>query len=274
MLTIQVGLVDTTKKLDPSLVQAAAAALNLQVTTDLPQFWNIQATVLYLSDPKKIPSGVWPVQLVKSLPPGEGGFHMTKHNQPYAKVIASPKDATWTIDASHEIIEMLVDPSGNRLQTSRAIEIEGDGVKDGTGEFEYLVEACDPCEANDFAYSRQGIELSDFITPHYYDPVVTPGTRYSFKGSITAPRQLLKGGYISFVNGDQLQQILWVDPSQPPQLNNLGPAQGLSLRVMIDNKTDRLFLKYRRKNTELLEFAAKHRSALGKIAALRAKVYK
>src|SRR3984957_13440075 len=89
-------LVDTTGKVNPELVQAAASALNLQVMRDLPQFWNVQASVHYLPHASKIPANVWPVQLVKSLPPGEGGFHLDKHNQPYAKVIAAPDDDTWT----------------------------------------------------------------------------------------------------------------------------------------------------------------------------------
>jgi hypothetical protein len=275
MSLIQIGIVDTTGKLDMHLVAETAAAINVQVTRDLPQFWTIQATVRVLTNPKQIPSGVWPVQLVKSLPPDEGGFHMTKHNQPYAKVIATPQDNSWTVDASHEIIEMLVDPYGNRLQSSKSIKIVGNSVEDGDGEFEYLVEACDPCEDNDFGYSIQGIVVSDFITPHYYDPVATPATRYSFNGSLTAPRQLLKGGYISFVNGEQMQQILWVDPSKPPQLVNLGPAEGSSsLRVLVDNHTDALVRKLRSTNPELMSKAETHRTALHKLAAIRAKHYR
>src|SRR5271168_5570899 len=142
MPVIEVGLIDTTGKLDAALVQSVAAALNLQVIRDLPQFWNVQATVTYLPDASKVPPGVWPVQLVHSLPPGEGGVHMDRHNQPYAKVIANPGSDEWTIDASHETIEMLVDPYGNRLQSSNAIAISGNGVKDTTGQFGYLVEAC------------------------------------------------------------------------------------------------------------------------------------
>src|SRR5215469_9720496 len=182
MSIIQVGLVDKTRKLNSDLVHAAAVALNLQVTRDLPQFWPVKATVIYLPNPKKIPVGVWPVQLVKSLPPGEGGFHTNKHKQPYSKVIASPTDNTWTIDASHEILEMLIDPWGNRMQSSVAIDIVGGKIEDGTGQYGYLVEACDPCEDNSYAYTINGIAVSDFITPHFYDPVSTSGTRYSFGG--------------------------------------------------------------------------------------------
>ena len=168
----------------------------------------------YLPNPKKIPAGVWPVQLVKSLPPGEGGFHSDKHKQPYSKVIASKTDPTWTIDASHEILEMLVDPYGNRMQSSVAIEIVKGKIQDGTGQFGYLVEACDPCEDNSYAYTINGVAVSDFITPHYYDPLVTPGTRYSFTGAIKGPRQILPGGYISWVNTekDEWQQLMYVDP--------------------------------------------------------------
>jgi hypothetical protein len=275
MSVIQVGLVDTTGKIDAALVQAAAAALNVQVTRDLPQFWPIQATVRYLPHAAKVPVGVWPVQLVAKLPPGEGGFHMDKHNQPYSKVIASPSSEEWTIDASHETIEMLVDPYGNKLQSSQSIEIVSGKIQDGTGEFEYLVEACDPCEADQYAYPIQGIAVSDFITPRFYDPVVTPGTRYSFTGAIKAPRQILPGGYISFVNteADEVQQILWVDPNSPPQLNNLGPAQGGNLRLWVDGHTHGPTHKHRRTNSELMAHCKKHRESLERFAVARGKFY-
>ncbi|HTR10667.1 MAG TPA: hypothetical protein VMJ11_29230 [Paraburkholderia sp.] len=45
MTVIQVGLVDKTRTVDSAFMEAAAAAFNLQVMRDVPQFWNIQATV-------------------------------------------------------------------------------------------------------------------------------------------------------------------------------------------------------------------------------------
>jgi hypothetical protein len=283
MSVIQVGLVDTTNSISADLMQSATAALNVQVTRDLPQFWNVKATVRLLPHAGKVPSGVWPVQLVKSLPPGEGGFHMDKHNQPYAKVIASPHDDSWTIDASHEIIEMLIDPSGNRMQSSKAIKIVGDKVQDGTGQFNYLVEACDPCEANGYGYAIQGIVVSDFITPHFYDPIKTPGTRYSFTGALTAPRQLLPGGYISYIDeeADEWMQILWVDPNQPPTYNKLGPASGSekSLRQWVDavmmhgegHAAQHRAIHDRK--AELVTHEREHRATLEKIATARARLY-
>lgn len=278
MLMVKVGLVDMTGKVDPHTMTAAAAALNIQVTRDLPQFWPISATVSYLSDPNSIAQGVWPVQLVDQLPPGEGGFHQTQHGQPFAKVVLTPNSNEWTVDASHETIEMLVDPSGNRLQTSMAIAITGKGVHDTTGHFEYLVEACDPCEADPFTYMIDGVSVSDFITPHFYDPAETPGTRYSFTGAIKAPRQILKGGYISFVNPQsaEVQQILWVDPSEPPQLKNLGPVPpGLSLRVFVENETRQMALQKRIALSADVAAARKEdREKLRAAAEVRAKHYR
>jgi hypothetical protein len=273
MSVIQVGLVDKTRKLDPQLVQAAAAALNIQVIRDLPQYWNIQATVLHLPDPTHIPLGVWPVFLVAKLPPGEGGVHLDKKNQPYSLVIATPDSADWTIDASHETVEMLVDPAGNRLQLSRAIEIAGQDVQDGTGEFEYLVEACDPCEGNQYAYTIQGVAVSDFITPRFYDPVVTSGTRYSFAGNIQRPRQILPGGYISFIDqqADEVEQILFLGPR--PVLRKLGSAGGASLRAFVDGKTHANVRESRKNNHRLSEWSQTQRNWIHAAAAHKAESY-
>jgi hypothetical protein len=273
MSVIQVGLVDKTGQLDPQLVQATAAALNVQAIRDLPQYWNITATVQYLPDPKQIPVGVWPVFLVDKLPPGEGGVHLDKKNQPYSLVIATAGSADWTIDASHETVEMLVDPAGNRLQASRGIAIVGNDVQDATGEFEYLVEACDPCEGNQYAYTIQGIAVSDFITPRFYDPVTTAGTRYSFAGHIERPRQILPGGYISFIDQqtDEWQQILFLGSKLV--LRTLGPAKGASLRSFVDGKTHAHVRESRKDNTELFKWSKLQREYIHAASARKAKSY-
>ncbi len=281
MTVIQIGLVDTTQQISTDLVHAAAIALNLQVTRDLPQFWPVTATVMYLPSAAKVPPGVWPVQLVKTLPPDEGGFHSDKHKQPYSKVIASPKDTTWTIDASHEILEMLVDPYGNRMQSSVAIEVVKGKIRDGTGQFEYLVEACDPCEDNSYAYTINGVAVSDFITPHFYDPGVTPGTRYSFTGALKGPRQILPGGYISWVDTmkDEWQQLMWVDKSKSPYIQNIGQADSSkSLREWMDGlesarKINQASRKVRRQNKALMDYSARRVAALDRTATAKAKLY-
>src|SRR5262249_31181180 len=103
----------------------------------------------------------------------------------------------------------------------------------------YLVEGCDPCEGDQYAYSIQGIAVSDFITPHFYDTAAIPGTPYSYTGAVERPREMLPGGYISYIDtvADEWKQILWVDPNGAPTYRDLGPAptQG-NLRVWIDSR--------------------------------------
>jgi hypothetical protein len=177
---------------------------------------------------------------------------------------------------------MLVDPYGNRMQSSVAIEIVDGKIKDGTGQFGYLVEACDPCEANNYAYTINGIAVSDFITPHFYDPIMTVGTRYSFTGGITGPRQILPGGYISWVNTelDEWQQLMYVDPTQPPFIQNIGQANsGKSLREWIDSlsPTMKVTKDSRKVDTPeaeaLFKYSAARIIAMDRHSIARAKLY-
>jgi hypothetical protein len=124
-----------------------------------------------------------------------------------------------------------------------------------------------------YAYSIQGIAVSDFITPHFYDPVVTSGTRYSFGGHIKKPRQLLPGGYISFVDPqkDEVEQILWLGDA--PELRDLGSASGQSLRVFVDGKTREKVRNSRSPNQALTQANRQHREILSAVAAKRGKAY-
>lgn len=280
MTIMQVALTDTTGQLDTKLVAAAAHAFNIQVMRDLPQVWDITATVMFLPDANHVPSGVWPVFLVdpSQMPEGAGGFHRGTANQPQALVGATPENEGWTMAASHETIEMLVDPGGNRLQSSRSIAVEDGEIVDGTSEFQYLVEACDPCEAEDFGYLIQGVPVTDFLTPHFYDPVAVAGTRYSFTGALTKPRDVQPGGYVSWVNpeNDRVEQLRRIDPGAPPQIIDLGSADGItSLREWVDGQMGRQGLRTTAelstapRNKELFDLGRERRVALKGIAERR-----
>jgi hypothetical protein len=94
---------------------------------------------------------------------------------------------------------MVVDPSGSRLVAGPELIVQGEQIVENTNKrVEYLIEACDPCEAPDYAYLIEDVAVSDFLTPHFHDPVAAPGNRYSFTGALTKPREILKSGYISW----------------------------------------------------------------------------
>jgi PLD-like domain len=216
-----------------------AAALNVQATRDLQNIWNVSATVTALADPESIEPGVLPIFIVDDVgQDGATGLHLTDHKQPYALVDAGP---TWSLTASHECLEMLVDPSGNRLVPSSGITVADGKVQDLTTEkFEYLVEVADPSEDPANAYMIDEVLVSDFYTPHFFDPVVSPGVRYSFTGRITRPREILPGGYISWVNPalGTMQQLRWFGTPEIIDLPGRPAQSGRgTLRGFVDEET-------------------------------------
>jgi hypothetical protein len=241
MRPVEIGLVDTTGTVDIKIMAATVAALNVQITQHLPQFWPTvpAAVVRLLTEPNPIPQGVWPLRLVNKLKYNEGGFHYTDHNQPGAKVVVTPNSNDWTIDASHEVLEMLVDPGGNRLQMGKAIKLAGTDISDAEGDVEYLLEISDPCEGPRYAYEIHGVAVSDFITPDFYEDRPLPNARYSFTGSIKAPRQVLHGGYITWVRpkSSMIEQLLWLATDTNPKIRKIGKASDSSLREFVDSET-------------------------------------
>jgi hypothetical protein len=208
----QVALVSESTQISKSDVSKVSAALQKQVTRDLVPIWDVSATVDAFEKLEDVPIGYWPL-IVKddiNVRGAAGGIHEDKDGQPFALITASSDLNTWSLTASHEAFEMLVDPSGNKVNAC-------DSPKKGQGRVSFLVEVCDPSEAADFGYSVNGIFVSDFYTPNYFDPVAAPGVRYSFTGAITEPRQVLRGGYLSWKDpvSDHWWQEIWFDGDQP-----------------------------------------------------------
>jgi len=233
----QVALVSESNRVTASDLSRVSAALQKQATRDLVQFWDVKATVDAFPRLEDVPIGYWPIIIMDDIQePGAAGVHEDDANgQPFALVTASDRLDVWSLTTSHEMIEMLVDPSGNRL-------VAGDSPKEDQGRVQFLVEACDPSEDAQFAYTVNGILVSDFYSPHFFDPVATPSVHYSFTGAIQEPRQVLPGGYLSWVEpaSNSWWQETWFGGNQPT-FRNLGPlsAKADSFRSQIDRLTSK-----------------------------------
>jgi hypothetical protein len=185
----QVALVAQTNKIAFNELTTVAAAIQKQVTRDVGPIWSIDASVDAFATLDEVPLGYWHVIIDDTIPFDAQGIHLNDDNgQPYALIAYSDE---WSLTTSHESIEMLVDPSGNRT-------VAANSPKQGQGRVLILVETCDPSEAAKFGYTVNGVLVSDFYTQHFFDPVQSDGVRYSFTGSITKPVQVLDGGYISW----------------------------------------------------------------------------
>lgn len=230
MLIHHIGLVSQTSEVSLAALLSAAAALQKQVTRDFGPIWSVQATVSAFATLSDVPVGYWPVLIRDDIGfPGAAGIHLDSNGQPYALVQASD---SWQLTVSHEVLEMLADPFGNRL-------VAGTSPKRGQGRVEFLVEVCDPSEAPEFGYTVNGVLVSDFYTPSYFSPVGNPGTRYSFTGAITKPRTILRGGYLSWHDpvSNHWWQGTWFSGSKVAY-RDIGVLTGSgSLRSQIDALT-------------------------------------
>jgi hypothetical protein len=95
-----------------------------------------------------------------------------------------------------------------------------------------------------------GVLVSDFYTPDYFDPVAVSSVRYSFTGAIKAPRTILDDGYISWhdlATGHWMQLRMFADElsNKKPHVVDLNTQTtfakllqaGVSLRSAVDRVT-------------------------------------
>ena len=226
-----IALVSETDNVSVSDVCIASAALQKQVMRDFAPVWEQNGTVDPFVKLEDVPLGYWPIMIRDDIGfAGAAGIHLDEDGQPFGLVQFSK---SWQLTASHEILEMLGDPFGNRV-------IAGQSIKPGQNRVDYLVEVCDPSEAAQFGYNVNNIRVSDFYTPHFFDPVKASGVRYSFTSAITKPRDVLKGGYLSWhdpVSNHWWQQVFF---GAKKQFRDLGIITGsaVNIRSEIDRRTE------------------------------------
>ena len=272
-LTANVALVSDTPVVDFSQVSIAAAALNKQVARDFGPIWVVDATVSAFDKLESVPVDYWPVIIRDDInQPGAAGFHTDDNGQPFSLVQA---DDSWPLTSSHEVLEMLADPFGNRTIAGGPPPNSPDPVS-GFDRVIYLVEVCDPCEIDQLAYTSNGVTVSDFITPHYYDPNGTSGAQYDFQGNIESPHTVLDGGYVSFgnpVDNHWYQIVVMGGQTQLRDLGILQSATGRSLREQVDLAVRRARQKerYRIKPAITKAAAAAVGSSLAHTSNARAK---
>ena len=117
---------------------------------------------------------------------GTEGIHdLTPDGFPLARVFVKTTLANGdlvSVSASHELVEMLVDPAVNLMTTgpdAKAI---------------YSYESADPVE--EVTFNVNGIPMSDFVYPAYFEAFHKPGSvRFDYANQVRKPFQLLSGGY-------------------------------------------------------------------------------
>lgn len=168
-------------------VDQVSQALQIQLDRDFTPIWGVQAQVQTLDQGESGPVRAWPITILDQ-PRAGLGVHLDDNGKPFAEIQGGND---WSITASHELLEMLVDPLGHKLIDDPDIDPASDGHQ-----VQYLVEVGDPCEI--FAYQINGISVSDFITQEFYDTNAPVGAQFDFLGRLNQAFDVPQGCYISW----------------------------------------------------------------------------
>jgi len=193
MAAIQIAVTNSSTVLTDAQVSAAVPALQTQVHRDFYPVWGVDADLTFVPGGQTPAPGSWWLTVFdNSDQAGALGYHdLTPDGLPLGKIFAGTDrqyGETWTVTASHELLEMLGDPDVN---LSALVQSSNDAGR------LYAYEVCDACEADAVAYAIDGVLLSDFVYPAWFESFrAANSTQFDFQKKITAPFQLLAGGYI------------------------------------------------------------------------------
>jgi hypothetical protein len=195
--TIQISIINESTVLPDAEVLPVVAALQKQVTNDFRPVWGTDAELTLVSRGAQPPNGSWWLVLLDDSDQANAlGYHdLTSDGLPIGKVFAGSDlkaGTSWTVTASHELLEMLGDPNINLtvfVQNSN------------TAGTLFAYEVCDACEDDTLGYSIDNVLLSDFIYPAWFESFRAEGsTQFDRMNKIQTPFQLLAGGYIGTFN--------------------------------------------------------------------------
>lgn len=171
------------------------AALQTFLDAHFVPVWGTPATLVKATRPL---AGAWSMVFLDNADAANAlGYHdLTKDGLPLSKVFVKTTLAVRqkvSVTACHELAEMMVDP---------AINLWAEGP-DATL---YAYEMCDAVEEDEFAVD--GIPLSDFVYPSYFEPFRRPGsTQFDHLNLLTRPFELRRGGYTLVQKGGKVTQL-------------------------------------------------------------------
>ena len=198
MANIKISFINSSTVRNDADVKSLTAVLQDQVRNDFAPAWGVDADLTFVAKGHKPdPASWWLVVLDNADQAGALGYHdLTDTGLPMGKVFAATDDQyhmAYSVTASHELLEMLADPDINLTAF----------VPDQSGQSGrmYAYEVCDACEADENAYAGSDGKtlVSDFVYPSWFESFwKSGGTQFDRQKKISAPFQLLPGGYIGY----------------------------------------------------------------------------
>lgn len=166
-----------------------------------PAFGLSPVPVVFSTDASTAPPGSYAIAILDdSDQAGALGWHTEDAGDViYGEVFARPvldnggdaltADLSVASVLSHEVLETLADPHANLWADN------GHGTA-------YAYEIGDPVESDSYVVHvvvnqhQVPVTVSNFVTPHWFDPLAKTGERFDYLGKVTAPFQMTHGGYV------------------------------------------------------------------------------
>jgi hypothetical protein len=172
---------------------ALIEAMQAYVDNHVAPVWGTPAKLIKTTD---FQAGAWAMVFLDNADQkGALAYHdLTPDDLPVSKVFVKTTLANHdlvSVSASHELVEMLVDPAVNMMTTGPNPKLT------------YAYESADPVEESSFPVN--GIAMSDFVYPSYFEVFRKPkSVQFDHMNLVSKPFQILKGGYqIVMKNGKE-----------------------------------------------------------------------
>lgn len=191
MANIKVSIINASTVLSDIQVQAMVPALQTQVHRDFAPAWGIDADLTFVRRGGTPAPNSWWLSVLNNTDIANAlGYHdRTNQGKPIAKVFAKTAidhGRSVSVTASHELLEMLADPEINLTVFNQTTPIAGRL---------YAYEVCDPSPADSQGYVINGVRVSNFVFPAWFEPF-NIGAQYDYRHLISSPLHFAPSGYI------------------------------------------------------------------------------
>jgi hypothetical protein len=203
-------------------VRKVVAALQKQLDRDFAPAWGIDAELTFVAKGDEPEPGSWWLVIEdEGQYPGVLGYHnVTPEGLPQVRIsvtAARQGFLAWTMAASHDLMEMLVDPQVNLT----VLELGSSGTHGRL----YMREVCDPVSNVQMAYEIDGVVVSNFVYPAWFEAFRKPGSaQFDHCNRLTESFQCAPGCYMS-VFDVQGGGVGWHHVMMPQEQSDVSPEQ-------------------------------------------------
>lgn len=188
-------LISSIQELSDTVLQKIAEALTIQANQHLYPYYGKNASFEVGHEKKE---GFVPVEIQRSIENEstadgyqQNGYHWADNSGPYVKVRYTSDIDQLSLTISHECLETIINPLIDKFANPVDLSLQN-------SRGEPFFEICDICQTKEFAYRINGVLVSNFVTPNYYDKMFTKGVQYDYLGKVSQPGEILEGGYMSW----------------------------------------------------------------------------